>query len=451
MPESQNIEWKESWRDEYLKWICGFANAEGGTLVIGRDDAGKVVGLPDAKRLLEELPNKIRDVLGVMADVRLRRKGGKEWLEIAVDPCPSPISYKGQYHYRSGSTKQELKGTALEQFLLKKRGRTWDAVPVPGVAEARLDRPTFKHFREMARASGRMDAAALRCSDPVLVDRLRLIEGRYLQRAAILLFHPDPERFVTGAFVKIGHFRSSSDLAYHDEMHGPLFTQVHGALDLLYTKYLKAAITYAGIQRIETFPVPRSALREALLNAVVHRDYSVGAPIQIRVYDDRLSIWNPAVLPDGWTADRLLGDHASRPFNPGVAGVMFRAGEIEAWGQGIQRILEACRAAGAPAPTLTYEHSDMTVEFRFAQDYLDALVGTSAQPGLGDGLGDGLGETSSAILAAMQANPSISTIKLAERIGVSTTAIEKHLRALRSAGRIQRVGPAKGGYWKVLV
>jgi len=70
----------------------------------------------------------------------------------------------------------------------------------------------------------------LRSSDAVLVDRLRLIDGRYLQRAAVLLFHPDPERFVTGAFVKIGHFRSAADLAYHDEVHGPLFAQIHGAL-----------------------------------------------------------------------------------------------------------------------------------------------------------------------------------------------------------------------------
>lgn len=218
----------------------------------------------------------------------------------------------------------------------------------------------------------------------------------------------------------------------------------------MYSKYLKAAITYVGIQRVETFPVPRAALREALLNAVVHRDYSVGAPIQIRAYDDRLTIWNPATLPDGWTAEKLLGDHASRPFNPAIAGVIFRAGEIEAWGQGVQRIVEACRSAGAPPPTLRYENSELTVEFRFAQGYLDALAGKPAAPGLGVGLGDGLGETRSAILAAMRDAPSVSTTKLAEKFGISTTAIDKHLKALRASGRIRRIGPAKGGHWEVL-
>ena len=114
MRESQQVEWKSSWRDDYLRWICGFANAEGGKLVLGRDDRGMAVGVSNARKLLEELPNKIRDVLGIMADVRLVKEAGKELVEVRVEPYPSPISYKGEYHYRSGSTKQELKGAALE-------------------------------------------------------------------------------------------------------------------------------------------------------------------------------------------------------------------------------------------------------------------------------------------------------------------------------------------------
>src|SRR4029078_2814424 len=109
MTESQNTEWKESWRDEYLKWLCGFANAEGGVLVIGRNDKGKAVGVADAKKLIVDLPNKIRDVLGILAEVRLVREEGKDLVEIHVDPYPNPISYKGEYHVRSGGTKQELR------------------------------------------------------------------------------------------------------------------------------------------------------------------------------------------------------------------------------------------------------------------------------------------------------------------------------------------------------
>ena len=126
MKESQQVEWKSSWRDDYLRWICGFANAEGGRLVIGRDDQGVAVGVKDAGKLMEEIPNKVRDILGIMVDVNLRKVEGKELVEIRVEPYPSPISYKGEYYYRSGSTKQELKGAALERFLLNKQGRHWD-------------------------------------------------------------------------------------------------------------------------------------------------------------------------------------------------------------------------------------------------------------------------------------------------------------------------------------
>lgn len=120
--EKQNIEFKESWRDEYLKWLCGFANAQGGTLYIGVNDKADVVGIENARKLLEDIPNKVRDALGIMVDVNLLEADGKNYLQIQVEPYKNPVSYKGEFHYRSGSTKQELKGNALTTFLLKKWG-----------------------------------------------------------------------------------------------------------------------------------------------------------------------------------------------------------------------------------------------------------------------------------------------------------------------------------------
>ena len=161
MKEHQHIEWKESWRDEYLKWICGFANAEGGVLVIGRNDKGVAVGVTDARKLLEDLPNKIRDVLGIMVHVDLIRNDGKDVLEIRVEPYPSPISYKGEYYYRSGSTKQELKGAALERFLLKKRGRHWDDAPEPSfTARSCSARPCICSGKEPRRAGALADGTS---------------------------------------------------------------------------------------------------------------------------------------------------------------------------------------------------------------------------------------------------------------------------------------------------
>ena len=93
--ESQNIEFKQSWRDEYIKWLSAFGNTDGGKLYIGVDDKGEIKGIDNAKKLLEDIPNKVRDILGIMVDVNLLQDEDKEYIEIITDKYPYPISYKG--------------------------------------------------------------------------------------------------------------------------------------------------------------------------------------------------------------------------------------------------------------------------------------------------------------------------------------------------------------------
>ena len=230
MQESQNIEWKENWKDEYLKWICGFANANGGKIIIGKNDTGKIVGLKNTKKLLEDIPNKVRDILGILVDVNLHKTENGNFLEIIVEPQPFPVNYKGQYHYRSGSTKQELKGAALDKFMLEKKGKKWDGVPVPNVSVNDLKNETFEFFKKRAIISKRIDENILTEDNSNILENLRLIEKPYIKRAAILLFHPDPEKYVTGAFIKIGYFQTDTELVFQDEINGNLFEQVEKQL-----------------------------------------------------------------------------------------------------------------------------------------------------------------------------------------------------------------------------
>jgi ATP-dependent DNA helicase RecG len=447
MKESQHTEWKESWRDDHLRWVCGFANAEGGVLIIGRNDKGQVVGVADAKKLLEDLPNKIRDLLGILVEVNLREDGGRDTLELVTPAYPTPISYRGHYYQRSGSTLQELKGAALDRFLLRRQGRTWDSAPVPKVGADDLSAQAIDEFRALAGSGQRLEASVLREPAAGLIDKLHLLDGSYLKRAAVLLFHADPERFFTGCFVKIGYFRGESDLLYHDEVHGDLFSQVRRTMELLLTKYLKAAITYRGIQRIESLPVPQAALREVILNALIHRDYSVGAPVQIRVHDDHLRIWNPGQLPEHWTVDKLLKPHASQPFNPDIANAFFRAGEIEAWGRGIQRIFEVCKAHGVPSPVIDYTPGDFSIEFAYAPEYL--AVATTVETPVETPVETRV-KTPEQILAALAATPEITLAELAASIGKSLSAVERAAAKLVKEKRLRFVGPRKGGRWEVM-
>lgn len=460
MKENQHVEWKSSWRDEYLKWICGFANAEGGVLVIGRDDRGRVLGVENAARLLEDIPNKVRDILGILVDVNLRQEAGLDYLEIVVESYPYPVSYKGEYHYRSGSTKQELKGAALDRFLLRKQGRHWDGVPVPGFALADCSPAAFQLFRTKAAKSGRVDEAVLADDDAALLANLQLVEGHYLKRAATLLFSDQPEKFVPGAYIKIGFFVTDDDLRHQDEIHGNLFAQVEKTLATLTFKYLKAYISYEGLQRLETYLFPLSALREALLNAVIHKDYGSGIPIQISVYDHQLVIWSPGQLPEAWTLERLLGKHPSHPFNPALANAFFRAGYIESWGRGIEKIHRECREYGVPPPLFDYGMSGLMLTFQANPQQLIAAVGEKEAlrllgeidgvrlgERLGEKLGEKLGETRAAIVQAMRHDPKITVKRLADLLQMSSTAVEKNIQVLKSLGQVSRVGPAKGGHW----
>ncbi len=363
-PEQQNTEYKSIWKDEYLKWICGFANAQGGTLIIGKNDNGEVVGLQNAKRFLEDIPNKIKDILGIIADVNLHETPQGEYVEIVVEPQLNPVNYKGEYHYRSGSTKQELKGAALDKFLLNKQGKHWDSVAIPNVTIADLKQDTFDFFRKKGIKSKRLDDDVLTDSNELLLKNLQLTENDYLKRAAILLFHPKPEKFVTGAYVKIGFFETDSDLIYQDEIHGNLFEQVEKTIDLLFTKYIKALISYEEIYRVETYEYPKEAVREALHNAIAHKDYTGGTPIQISVYKDKIMIWNYGQLPENWTIETLQSKHSSVPHNPDISNAFFRVGYIEAWGRGIRKMNEQCTEAGLPQPLYDYATSGFWVVFR---------------------------------------------------------------------------------------
>ena len=259
MPEKQNIEWKTEWKDEQLKWICGFANAQGGKIYIGKDDDGKVTGVKNSKKLLEDIPNKIKNSMGIIAEVNLHDENGKEYIEIGVEPYTFPISYYGQYYYRSGSTNQLLTGIALQEFLNRKSGVTWDASPVPNVSIDDLSDKAIKLFKERAARKKRIDNAILEDSNEVIMKNLRLYDNGYLNQAAVLLFHDNPEKYINGAYIKIGFFETDTELRFQDEVHGSLIEQVDKAVELLKLKYMKAWISYEGIQRVETYPYPDEA------------------------------------------------------------------------------------------------------------------------------------------------------------------------------------------------
>ncbi len=448
MAENQNTEWKESWRDEYLKWICGFANAQGGKIYIGCDDNGKIVGVENSKKLLEDIPNKIVQALGIVVDVNLLQKDGKDYIEIIVPAYPTSISYKGVYYYRSGSTMQTLTGPALESFLNGKRGVTWDNMPIPAFKISDVDDSAVQRFKELASKKARIDPTLLNESKKVLMEKLHLTSGDYLTNAAMMLFAKDPEKWQLGAFVKIGYFESDADLMYQDEIRGPLIEIVDKIVDVVYLKYMRAKISYVGMQRREQYFVPEAALRETLLNALCHSQYNYGVPIQISVYKDKLYVANCGKLPENWTAENLLTKHSSRPYNPNIAYVFYLAGFIESRGRGIEKICSSCQSDGLPMPEFFINPSDIMVKFTAPKDRI--VNGPSGvTDGVTDRVTDGVTDAEKKVLNELIKDPGYSYVNIANNLGISKKTVAERMKSLKDKGIVVRIGNNKNGYWKI--
>jgi ATP-dependent DNA helicase RecG len=375
MPEQQNIEYKSSWHDDYLKWVCGFANAQGGKIYIGMNDAATIVGLPDQKTLMEEIPNKIKNNMGITAEVNLQHEGDKDFIEIVVQPYSVPISLRGRYYYRSGSVKQELTGAALNEFLLKRAGQTWDNVIEERATLADIDEASIKKYLRKAETGGRLpDADGLTTEE--LLEKLRLAENGKLKRAAIVLFGKDPGKFYPNIFVKIGKFEDDDfTIRFQEVEEGNVIEVLEKVLRTLDYKFLIKNISFEGMNRIETLEYPVPALREMLLNSLIHRNY-MGAPTQLRVYDNKLTLWNHGTLPEGITLDKLSKSHSSYPRNPILAEACFKGSYIDSWGSGIMKIVNSCKAAGLPMPILEEDGGGFMVKLfkdRFTEEQLQKL------------------------------------------------------------------------------
>ncbi len=447
MAESQNIEWKESWRDEYLKWICGFANAQGGKIYIGKKDDGTVTGIKNAKKLMEDIPNKIQSKLGIISDVNLLTENGLEYIEIVVSPWAFPVNYDGEYHYRSGSTKQQLRGNALTNFLISKTGMKWDAATVANITVDDLDKESFDIFRREALRSGRMTKEDLDISNAELLDKLNLIVDGKLKRAGALCFYRNAEKVISGCYVKIGRFEGS-ELLYQDEVHGSLLLMADRVIDLIYLKYLKAAISYHKETRVETYPFARDAVREAVYNALIHCNWADNIPIQIRIEDDVMYISNSSLLPFGWTAETLLEAHSSKPFNPDIARVFYRAGYIESWGRGIQKICDACKSLGADGPVYIVHGEDIMVKFHALQSAKvpDSKVPKHQNEALDEALNEALEKKLKIIL---KDNPNITQEDIVKALEVSRATIQRMMKTLKEQGKIERIGGKRYGHWEI--
>ena len=319
---------------------------------------------------MADLPNQINQTTGVLAQVDLHTENGKEYISIYVEATDQPIAYRGKFYYRSGSTLQEVKGTGLQNLILKKMGRSWDDMECEGAKLDEIDSQAIDYFLRHAIPIDRMPKEAMNDPVEVVLKNLNLMtEDGHLKNAAILLFGKNPQRRFINARFRIGRFvKDETDLLHQDSIEGNILQMADAVIWKLRQDYLIRPIHYEGMHRVEPLEMPEDALRELVYNAIIHRDY-LGQDIQMKIYNDRIWFWNDGNLPEGFSVERMSREHMSVRRNPLIANIFYRAGFIESWGRGVSKVCSAFKDAGIPEPifenlmsgTLVTIHRDLGV------------------------------------------------------------------------------------------
>jgi len=366
--ETQNIEIKESWSPKFLETLCAFANTDGGVMYIGIRDNKEVIGVKDPHYLLKLIPDDIRNKLDITSSVEAVDMEDRKCIKITVKKGDRYIDFDGVFYKRVGNTTQKVTGEELRSWILSDKNISWTDLPAKKVKADELSQAAIELFVKKGMESGRMSSEVAKGDRESLLKNYDLMDEKGLRISGAVLFFDNPRRESWATPVKIGTFNENGRLLRDDIVEGPVVFQPDKVMDLLMNKYVLGTNDLDGLMRVVRYPYPMRALREAVMNAIVHRDYSSVVETDILVYPDHIMIRNPGNLPRGWTTETLLVKHPSKPTNKAIAGVFYDMKYIERYGSGIGMMRDECRAMGLPDPEYSMTvHNGFAITFRLPE------------------------------------------------------------------------------------
>lgn len=372
--ESEKIEFKESFDREIIETAGAFTNTKGGVILIGISDKGKIKGIQIGKDTLKVWANQISQSTepSIISEVWDEETDKKYIGIINIPEYPiKPISVKGRCFKRVGNSNRIMTPQEVAQMHLHSTGGSWDALPARNAPLDDIDSEKVKRYIKKASITGRRKIGEAEALEKVL-EKLGLINEGKPTWAAILLFGKRPQATLLQAKVHCGRFKGETTIIDDRMIDGAVIEQVDEVMDFIRKNISVKFVMTGKPARDEIWDYPLEALREAVINAVCHRDYTLSSDIQIRIYDDKLVVWSPGGLPLGITMEDLYKPHSSVLRNKGIAGIFYDIGWIEQWGSGIDKMRKACLGAGIPEPFFE-EYQGFRVTFRkdiFTEDYL---------------------------------------------------------------------------------
>lgn len=384
--ESQTLEFKSSLSDldRLIQEVCGFANTEGGRILVGVSDSGKVLGADIGKRTIEHLTSKINTSLDpkIYPKIEEIKIGDKHILSIEVDESlHKPHLAFGKAYRRVGKSTVQISRDELEKMILQKHREKiqFDAQICRDAKIEDLDDEKLMWFLKEAKSRRGLKIPENSPINEALM-RLKLSLNKRLTNAAILLFGKDPQKFFLQAEVRGIRFKGTKPVKPFIDMKvfdGNIIDQVDKALNFVLDHTPMAAWLEPGnVQRKEKYAYPEEAVREAIVNAICHRDYESPSKAQIRIFDDRVEVWNPGKLLHPLTIEDLKREHPSVPRNPLIAKQFFWIKYIEEVGTGTNDMIDLCSNWGLPEPNFEETARSFVVTFRksrLTEEFLKTL------------------------------------------------------------------------------
>ena len=436
--EGLSVELKEKFTPKIDRDIVAFSNTKGGFLLLGVDDKGKVVG--------EKLTNRMKADINAIArncDPGIHIKSVKQSGDVIIIETPEgeekPYSSSSGYYRRLDAVTQKMTQKEVRLFFRETDTVSFESLPCNKVSVKDISLPKVKIFLKEAGTSLKTSKANL----PMVLSSLGVTGKNKINNAGALMFSSNVDRAIPHSESIMTAFKGDDRIHIFDrkDVRDDLFTQFNEAVAFL-KKHLNIRSEIREFDRHDIYEIPQDAWREAILNAIIHRDYSFkGTSIYVMVYDDRVEIENPGKLLSGITV-KSLGQSSVRR-NPIIADLFHRLGKVERIGSGIKRMRALMREAGLKDPVF---EADAFFRVTFYRDPKYSLK--SGHKGLVDRLVEGLADSQKKILSLVGKNPRISKRDLSEKVGISTTAIDKNIQALKKKRLLKRVGSAKGGHWQ---
>ena len=376
--ESKTVEFKETFDSKTIETAVAFANTRGGHIFIGVSDKGAKKGIQVGKETLIGWTNQISQGTQprIIPEVESSEIEDKTIAVIQIKEFPiKPVSMRGRCYRRVGNSNRLMTPQDIAEMHLHSAGTSWDKTPAPDAMMSDIDPEKIKKYIRRSRDTGRRDVGDREKAFEIL-KKLELVKEGKLTWAALLLFRKDTKYLRSQGMLHCGRFKEQTIVIDNRMIEGTIVEQIDEAMDFIRKNISVKFVMTGKPQRDEVWDYPLEAIRESIINAVCHRDYTMPSNTEVRIYDDRLTIWNPGGLTLGITMDDLFKPHGSVLRNKGIGAVLYDMGLIEQWGSGIGKILNLCSSADIPVPHFEEYQSGFLVEFRkdiYTEEYLRKL------------------------------------------------------------------------------